>query len=171
MPAKCMGIGGVSQAGKSALAGRLATACSDRTVTVLALDDFCLPESELPLWTDNEGREFPDWEHPSSVDVSRLTPAIDAAMKLSDLVIAEGILLFHHREINKRFDQRILLEVDEATYFDRRRNDLRRGTPSEAYLKHVWDAYWENKKGLDLEDVYVFRSSNPADEAFEFLVR
>lgn len=171
MSAQCIGIGGMSQAGKSALAGRLATAWSDRTVAVLAMDDFCFSENTLPFWTDSSGVQHRDWEHPDSVDDSSLTKAIKKAISTHDVVLVEGILIFHHQSINELFDVRIMLEVDELTFFQRRASDLRWGKPNQAYLQHVWEAYWENKKGLDLEDINVFRSSNPSDDAFEFLVR
>lgn len=134
------------------------------------MDDYVVSKEELPLWTDGQGIQHPDWEHPSSVDIELFSGAVVKALESNEVVVVEGILLFHFPELNRLFDQRILMEIDKETFLMRRRSDSRWGKPNEAYIEHVWEAYWENKKGLDLEDIAVFRSSNPSDEAFGFLV-
>ncbi|QTN38386.1 hypothetical protein HZ996_04250 [Cryomorphaceae bacterium] len=166
-----IGIGGLSQAGKTTLAAQLAAGWSDRRVAVLEMDSFGKPESELPLWVDAEGNSYRDWEHPESIDYDLLVAAVQQASTDHDIVIVEGILVFHDARLWNLFDTRVLLEVEDDLFWERRRRDVRWGAESDAYLQHVLDAYTERKKGLDLEDLMVFRSSNPSDEAFKRLLR
>ncbi len=166
-----IGIGGLSQAGKTTLATQLAASWSDHSVAVLEMDSFGKPESELPIWVDAEGKEYRDWEHPESIDYDELVAAVEKASADHDIVIVEGILVFHDARIWDLLDTRVLLEVEDDLFWERRRRDVRWGAESDTYLQHVLDAYTERKKGLDLEDLLVFRSSNPSDEAFRRLVR
>ena len=64
-----IGIGGVSRAGKTALAKRLAKHFRKEGLStdILHQDEFVYPDEEIP-----KVRDKVDWEHPGSIDFERL---------------------------------------------------------------------------------------------------
>ena len=58
-----IGIGGVSQSGKSSLAKKIKKGIVDRIVKVISLDDHTVPVDKMP-----HVHGLPDWERPESYD-------------------------------------------------------------------------------------------------------
>ena len=61
-----IGIGEVSNAGKTTLATRLKEKLSPLRISVLCQDNFARPTFEIPLINDHV-----DWEVPESIDLAR----------------------------------------------------------------------------------------------------
>lgn len=133
-----IGIGGVSRSGKSFLAAALKEKFSlaGKTVKVLDQDDYVLLSKDIPLIRDHV-----DWEIPESIDWDKFEKSINSAQKSNDIVIAEGLMVFWEESINKLFDQRIIIELSKAEFFNRKRVDLRWGQEPEWYIQHIWDSF------------------------------
>lgn len=129
-----IGIGGVSQSGKSHLADQLSLRL--KNTRVISLDDFAFPTEQLPKVKDRY-----DWEVPMAYDFDRLLKEIDLAIPQSDHVIAEGILIFYDPRINERFDKRIFLTINKPVFLARRKKETRWGNEPDWFLEHVWKCY------------------------------
>ena len=132
-----IGIGGPSNAGKSALAERIAAAYRPSVkVVLLCQDDYVYPEETLPSIHGHT-----DWEHPATIDHQRFLNELRNASKTGDVVIAEGFLLFSMPDLLPVFDKLIFLEIDKETFLERKSCDLRWGKEPSWYVEHIWDRF------------------------------
>ena len=129
-----IGIGGVSNAGKSSLALRIKNYYSSKKVAILCQDDYAFPSEKIPLIKDHI-----DWECPESIDFINFEKAVIDAMAENDVVIAEGIFAYHHNNSNKLFDKKIFLTLDSRFFFMRKNTDLRWGKEPDWYIEHIWN--------------------------------
>jgi nicotinamide/nicotinate riboside kinase len=138
-----LGIGGISQAGKSTLAERLRQQFLDagRSCVVLSQDDFVKPAGQFPMMHD-----MPDWEHPDSMDWEKMLSETQKAVKQHEVVIVEGIFAFSNPKLNALYTHKYLLEIDFDTFISRRRQDTRWGETPEWYYQHVWGSYFKIRK-------------------------
>ena len=136
---KLIGIGGVSRSGKTALAKRLAAelqAKKNLSVHIIHQDQCVIIESQLPLINGKA-----DWEHPVSIDWSRLNLLIDQDLQSYDIVIVEGLFAFYDQAIAERMNIKIFLEISKRLFIERKREDLRWGLEPDWYIEHIWEAY------------------------------
>jgi uridine kinase len=129
-------IGGCSTSGKSALAAQLAEHFSDKKVKVFCQDDFTYPTPDIPKINGHT-----NWEIPESIDFEWMKNTIEKASKEYDLVIAEGLLIYHWPELNKMFDKKLFVEIDKKTFWERKHKDFRWGKEPDWYIEHIWNSY------------------------------
>ena len=95
----------------------------------------------------------------------------------SDLVIVEGLFLFHYAGVRKSLDYTIFIDVDLEVQLDRRlyRDQETRGYSREGILyqwnNHVMPCYENYLLPYRHEAHFKFRNDAHADEDFEHLVR
>lgn len=129
-----IGIGGVSQAGKSSLAKQLMT--HFQNVRVFSQDDFVKPANEIPKIRDRT-----DWELPESIDHHRLANEVEKALESEPLIIVEGLFAFNFQSLNRLYHKCLLVEIDEPTFLERRKKEIRWGEEPLWFIQHVWGSY------------------------------
>ena len=161
-----IGIGGASTSGKSWLATKIKARNYKKKVKILCQDDFVLASSQLP-----KIRAHVDWEVPGSINFDRYLQAVMRCYIGYDIVIAEGLMVFHDKRLVKLFDKKIFIEISKQTFFNRKADDLRWGREPDWYIEHIWESYLKYGKTpkddpsylivegdgiVDLERVYEF---------------
>ncbi|WP_424963413.1 uridine kinase family protein [Ekhidna sp.] len=152
-----IGIGGVSRSGKSTVAKKLRDELAPMKVFTLDMDNYVLPENDIPKINGH-----PNWEVPESIDYGRILTILDTNELIYDVVIVEGILAFANKELNKRFDLTVLMEISRATYLDRRQLETRWGKDPDWYLEYVWEAHLEH--GQYNEADVILSGETPIDK-------
>lgn len=133
-----IGIGGVSRAGKSTLADQLARQADPRgrRSVILHQDIYVREKAQLPRIRDRV-----DWEHPESIDWSRLRTAILQAQARHEWIFVEGLFAFSRSEINALYDKALFLHIPETVFRQRKLVDDRWGKEPDWYLDHIWLAH------------------------------
>ncbi len=103
-----------------------------KQVKIFEIDHYTVAEERIPKIKDRL-----DWEHIDSVDWERLTKQVEKAS--SDVVVVEGIFAFDPRLL-PYYSKKVLIEIDRATFFQRRKNEIRWGDEPFWYLEHVWES-------------------------------
>ena len=140
MTALLIGISGGSGSGKSRLAKELAAQLGNDRVSILPFDAYYKDLRHLSM----EERNLVNFDHPDSLDVEMyghhldgLVDQLDVALPVydftrhqraddliilpaTDIIIAEGILLFAFPELVERFDYKIFREAPAELRFERR---------------------------------------------------
>lgn len=129
-------IGGSSTAGKSTLAAKIGEVYDHKRVKILCQDSYVKPEQEIPLIKDHI-----DWEVPASIDFKKFYNAIVLASDKYDIVIAEGLMIYYHRQTVDLFNKRLFVDLDKTTFMKRKSRDLRWGKEPQWYMEHIWDSY------------------------------
>lgn len=147
-----IGIGGVSRAGKTTLSNYIKTLYPNKSFFLIEMDQFVKNEDDIP-----KVRNHIDWEHPISVDFERLKSALIDALESYDIVITEGILIFHSQELNALFDKRIFINVPKSVFYKRKKDDNRWGSEPEWYVDYIWQSYlkYGKLKDADYNTLYV----------------
>ena len=133
-----IGIGGVSNAGKTTLANRLKEALNPLRITILCQDDFARPTFEIPRINGHV-----DWEIPESIDLAKYYRHILKAREENDIVIAEGLFAFCDKHIYSQYDKKIFLTISKATFWKRKSKDLRWGKEPDWYMEHIWESHFK----------------------------
>ncbi len=133
-----IGIGGVSNAGKTTLATRLKEKLSPMRISVLCQDDFARPIFEIPQINGHV-----DWEVPESIDLARYYRHILREREAYDIVIAEGLFAFCDKHIYDHYDKKIFLTISKETFWRRKSKDLRWGKEPEWYMEHIWKSHFK----------------------------
>ena len=141
-----IGIGGASRAGKTTLAKWIRKQFSQLKVQILCQDDYVFPTRLIP-----QIQHRIDWEHPDSIDHESLRRAIIAEAKSNDIVIVEGLMAFQDKLTNSLYDKMLQVEIDHATFLERKKQDHRWGHEPEWYLKHIWESHLKYGKSPDGE--------------------
>ena len=131
-----IGIGGVSNSGKSKLAEMLKDNFKDKKVKILSQDDFVFPFYEIPIINDHV-----NWESPESISFIAYRDAILEAKENYDIVVAEGLMVFYNNSINKLFDKKIFMEISKNTFVKRKKKDFRWGEEPDWYIQHIWKSF------------------------------
>lgn len=132
-----VGIGGCSNSGKSKLAAFLAEQNESLNPIILCQDHYVLPENQLPLVRDHI-----DWERPETMNWQRLLRDVERAVNSEhSLIIVEGLFAFQNTKINTYYTRAFFVEIDKATFLERKKNDLRWGLEPSWYMDHVWQSY------------------------------
>jgi uridine kinase len=131
-----IGIGGVSNSGKSFLAGKIKDRFTNQKVKIICQDDYVFSEEKIPCIRDHI-----DWEVPQSINFEAFKKAISEAANHCDLIITEGLLVFYRKDIADLFDLKIFLQISKETFLQRKRKDLRWGREPEWYIHYIWSAH------------------------------
>jgi uridine kinase len=131
-----IGIGGASTSGKSWLATKIKSRNPGKKVKLLCQDDFVLASSQLP-----HIRDHIDWEIPESINFDRYLEAVMRCYIGYDIVIAEGLMVFHDKRLVRLFDKKIFIEISKSTFMKRKVDDLRWGQEPDWYIEHIWESY------------------------------
>jgi uridine kinase len=154
-----IGIGGISNSGKSRLAKKISEHYAHLKVTILCQDDFAVPTPKIPLIRDHT-----DWEIPASIDFDRFYNEIISAAKTSDIVIDEGLFVFYEERLNQLYDKTIYMSISLETFLERKRKDLRWGKEPGWYIRHIWEnhhLYFE--KIQERQEAFQLSGENPID--------
>ncbi len=151
-----IGIGGCSNAGKSALANEIIAKLPNKNTIILCQDDYTLDDDLTP-----NHYEHTDWEIPESIDIDRYISEVIEAKDTYDLVICEGLFSFWFDELSKLFDRNIYLNLDKEEFLLRKAKDERWGEEPSWYIRHIWDNHqtYGKIKHKTEEDIYV--DANP----------
>jgi uridine kinase len=191
-----IGICGGSGSGKTTLLKRLSSNYSHLKPVIFSMDNYYLPLNQQ--FVDQNGEI--NFDLPSALDEERLMedlnglidgksievkeyqfnapPEKNVLITLcpSELIIVEGLFLFHFEKVKALLDFSIFIDVDPATQLDRRlyRDQESRGYSREAILyqwkNHVLPCY-ENYLKPHLETAnFRFRNDQHADEDYVLLV-
>ena len=155
-----IGIGGVSNSGKSRIARKIRGFFKDESVRILHQDNYVREEAEIPKI---DGKT--DWECPESMDFNGFIKAIEEAAREHDVVIAEGLMVFYDDMINRLFNRRIFAEIPRIVFFKRKEKDLRWGKEPAWYMEHIWESYLKyGLQNLDRYPLLRVRGDRPLDE-------
>lgn len=127
-------IGGVSRSGKTFLADALQLSIGNSVV--VHQDEYIPAEDKLPVINGHI-----NWEIPEAIDWSGFMNAISKAVSSGKSVIAEGLMVFQHPELNKLFHKAIFINLSRETFAERKQTDLRWGKEPDWYINHIWDSY------------------------------
>jgi uridine kinase len=143
MPAYLIGIGGGSASGKSTLAAELGDRLPARRVHVINQDRSFWPTAQLPKHGSPDGsREWPDYNHPDSVNWPDLRARVSAARADDyDVVIVEGTLVLHDAELREWMDLMLFVEAAADERIVRR---IRRNLAAGHSLDGICDYYLDS---------------------------
>jgi len=147
-----IGIGGASRAGKTSLSKYIGTLYPNKSIYIIQMDDYVKNESDIP-----KIKNHTDWEHPISVDFDRIKKVLKEALTSHQIVITEGILIFHSKELNELFDKRIFINVPKNVFYKRKKEDKRWGEEPDWYIDYIWKSYlkYGKLKDSDNNTLYV----------------
>lgn len=192
-----IGICGGSGSGKTTLLKRLCNEFSDLKPCVFSMDNYYHPiEKQIK---DGEG-EY-NFDVPTALDEEKLTEDLKKLAKgesimvkeyhfnsppdknvlitldPSELIIVEGLFLYHYPGVNELLDYSIFIEVDPKIQLDRRlyRDQEVRGYTREAILyqweNHVIPCYENYLLPYRMKADFEYRNDEHADEDFNLLVK
>ncbi len=154
-----IGIGGISNAGKSKLADNIKTHYSDKTVKILCQDNFAIPTLDIPRINDHT-----NWEIPDSIDFDRFYEKILTEANQYDIVIDEGLFVFYEERLNRLYNKMIYMSISEETFIERKKKDLRWGEEPEWYIKHIWESHHLFfEKISKRKEAFQLSGENPVD--------
>lgn len=125
MAIKIIGVAGASGSGKSTFSEELRK---------LLPDCYYLPadkhfKKELPkIVSPMDGQEYPDWNHPSSLQLDTLLAELEEAAKIHDYIIVDGVTIYCIPELLRRFDLKIYIDATiEMRFFRRISRNMQKG--------------------------------------------
>lgn len=133
---KIVGIGGISRSGKSTLASQIVKELRHCNTYIINMDDYVFSSAQIPKIA-----ELPNWEHPESINYSKIISEINSKQVHYDIILVEGHLAFANDELFKLYDTTIFLEVSKETFYTRRLKETRWGQEPNWYLDHVVYSY------------------------------
>ncbi len=153
-----IGIGGISNAGKSKLAKMIAAASPNKKVYLICQDDYAFQTKDIPLIRDHT-----DWEVPESLDFERIHNDLIANIPENDIVIVEGIFAFNYAKTNDLYHKRIYLTLEKDEFLKRKNTDLRWGKEPEWYMHHIWENHLKYTIAKNLSNVMIIDATNEID--------
>lgn len=154
-----IGIGGISNAGKSGLAKKIKEHFPDKTVKILCQDNFAHPTHSIPKINDHT-----NWEIPESLDFDRFIKLTIDESKKYDIVIDEGLFVFYDERLNRLYDKMIYLTISKETFIERKRKDLRWGKEPDWYMEHIWDSHQQFFEKVEFrKKAFQISGENPVD--------
>lgn len=151
-----IGIGGCSNAGKSALAKEIIEKLPKKKTIVLCQDDYTLDEELIP-----NHYEHTDWEVPESINIKDFITDLKDAKGKYDIVICEGLFPFWFKELTELYDRQVYLNLDKDEFLLRKEKDDRWGEEPGWYIRHIWDNHliYGKIKSSRENDLYI--NANP----------
>jgi len=192
-----IGICGGSGSGKTTLLKRLRDHFKDLNPSVFTMDNYYLPIGEQHKDTKGEY----NFDLPTALDETRLTADLiqlkngneilvkeyhfnsppDKHVLLtinpSELIIVEGLFLFHYEGVKNALDYSIFVDVEPGTQLDRRlyRDQESRGYSRESILyqwdNHVKPCYENYLLPYQKQADFSFRNDSRADYDFDLLTK
>lgn len=190
-----VGICGGSGSGKTTLLKRLCEHFADLKPSVFSMDNYYLPIEHQAI--DENG--IHNFDLPTALnrekldsDLKKLLSGDSIIVKEyhfnappdknvlitidpSELIIVEGLFLFHFEEVNELLDYSVFIKVDPKVQLDRRlyRDQETRGYTREAILyqweNHVKPCYENYLLPYEADADFRFRNDENADEDFKAL--
>ena len=156
-----IGIAGVSRSGKTSLAISLKEKLGD--AVIISMDDY-------PAKIENFKyiKNVIDWEHPSSLDLEKVTDQVREAAAKNKHVIVEGIFLFHHIPLKSLVNKFIYLNLEKEDFFKRKLNDHRWGKIPNWYQEHIWQSHLNF--GVKPVDIAAFEINANSDFSYPELL-
>jgi uridine kinase len=147
-------IGGVSRAGKTSLAKKIAHLINKENL-IIKLDDFTSIYNNKYRIND-----LADWENPDCVDFTKLYEKIIIEQRNVPVLIIEGFLITHDLRIRNLINYYIHIELSYETFVKRRAADYREPA---WYIEHVWESHQKN--GLNFRDLtsHIINGENEID--------
>jgi len=192
-----IGICGGSGSGKTTLLKRLRKHFEDLKPSLFIMDNYYLSIDQQVK--DNEGKY--NFDLPTALDEARLTKDLEKlkrkeeilvkeyhfnsppdkhvllTIQPSELIIVEGLFVFHYEGVKKHLDYSIFVDVEPKTQLDRRlyRDQETRGYSREDIIyqweNHVKPCYENYLLPYQNEADFVFRNDSRADYDFERLTK
>ncbi len=153
-----IGIGGISNAGKSTLARRIKNHYSSRSVTIICQDDYAMPTENIPTIKDHV-----DWERPESINFNIYEKVVKEEIEKSEIVIIEGIFAFSKNSLLEIIDKKIFLTLDQRSFFKRKNKDLRWGQEPDWYIEHIWENHYKYSYNNIPKDALSIAANNDID--------
>lgn len=154
-----IGIGGISNSGKSALAEKIKLYFSDKKVKILCQDNFAFPTPSIPTINTHT-----NWEIPESIDFDRFVQNVLTESKQNDIVIDEGLFVFYDERLNRLYDKMIYLSISKETFIKRKQMDLRWGKEPDWYMEHIWESHQKFFEKIELrKEAFQLSGENPVD--------
>ena len=190
-----IGICGGSGSGKTTLLNRLYSAYKDLQPSVFSMDNYYRPIEQQ--FVDANGEV--NFDLPTALDEEKLVGDLQKlvrgeeiivkeyhfnsppdkhvliTIKPSDIVIVEGLFLFHYPKVRELLEYSIFIEVDPKIQLDRRlyRDQETRGYSREAILyqweNHVLPCFDNYLLPYRKDADFLFRNDSNADADFEAL--
>lgn len=106
-----IGISGGSGSGKTTYCSNLAKNLDALKVKTLSTDDY-FKEVKPKVNAPYNGRQYDDYDHPTSVDIDKLNRDINHLIlsKTFDIVIVEGLMVLYFEEIREKLDLKIFVD-------------------------------------------------------------
>lgn len=191
-----IGICGGSGSGKTTLLKRISKEIKHLNPSIFSMDNYYLPIHKQQV--DSNGNT--NFDLPSALDKNKLISDLKTlkegksievkeyhfnappdkntliTIESSEIIIVEGLFLFHYEELREVIDFSIFMEVDPAIQLDRRlyRDQETRGYSREAILyqwdNHVLPCYHQFLLPYENMADFKFHNDNRADDEFERLM-
>ncbi|XP_078423393.1 nicotinamide riboside kinase 1-like [Cetorhinus maximus] len=176
-----VGIGGVTNGGKTTLACKLKKALPNSVL--LCQDTFFKPASEVEFGEDGfqqydvitalDMKAMMDtvyaWmENMSAVHIEQEAPVLSENKGLNILIV-EGFLLYNYKPLNDVFNQHYYLSIPYEECKRRRCSRVYDPPDPPGYFDgHVWPMYLKNRKYMEekVADIIYLDGTNPPDELF-----
>lgn len=192
-----IGICGGSGSGKTTLLKRLSNHFKDKAPSIFSMDNYYKPiemqfvdenqevNFDLPsaLYQDQLEADIASLSRGESIEVIEYhfnappDKRVLISLKPSELIIVEGLFLFHYGGVKNVLDFSIFIDVDLDVQLDRRlyRDQESRGYTRESILyqwnNHVMPCYDNYLLPYKDEADFIFRNNQYADEDFVNLVQ
>jgi nicotinamide/nicotinate riboside kinase len=153
-----IGIGGISNAGKSTLARRIKNHYSSKSVSIICQDDYAVATEKIPTINDHA-----DWERPESINFSLYEKVVKEEIEKSEIVIIEGIFAFYKNNLLEIMDKKIYLNLDNKSFIMRKKNDFRWGQEPDWYIEHIWKSHYKYCYNNIPKDALVINANNDID--------
>lgn len=190
-----IGICGGSGSGKTTLLRRLSESFSNLSTAVFSMDNYYFPIEKQAI--DKNG--IVNFDLPTALNEVKLTSDllqliqgepievkeyffnsppdknVLITIEPSDLLIVEGLFLFHYKEVFKAIDYSVFVDVDHEIQLDRRlyRDQETRGYKRSDILyqwdNHVLPCYEQYIEPYRNDANFIFRNDQNADSDFESL--
>jgi len=190
-----IGICGGSGSGKTTLLKRLSESFSNLSTAVFSMDNYYFPIEKQAM--DKNG--IVNFDLPTALNEVKLTSDLMQliqgepievkeyffnappdknvliTIEPADLLIVEGLFLFHYKEVSKAIDYSVFVDVDHGIQLDRRlyRDQETRGYKRSDILyqwdNHVLPCYEQFIEPYRNDANFIFRNDQNADSDFESL--
>jgi uridine kinase len=106
-----IGIAGGSGSGKTTFCTKIANVLDGCKVKIIATDDY-FKEEKPKVKAPYNGRQYDDYDHPTSVDSEKLESDIHQLIssKKYDVIIIEGLMVLYFEKIREQLDLKLYVE-------------------------------------------------------------